>query len=84
MKKIEKSPVDVQRIEQGNSAYPAVLLNRLGNAAPYYLFAMGDVAILRNPLLGLVCSIRCPGGIVIQTFDAGMAIDGPCLIEVVI
>ena len=31
---------------------------------------MGDVAVIRNRLLGLVCSIRCPGSIVIKTFDA--------------
>lgn len=31
---------------------------------------MGNAAILRNCFLGLVCSIRCPGSIVIQTLDA--------------
>jgi predicted Rossmann fold nucleotide-binding protein DprA/Smf involved in DNA uptake len=62
--------VDVQRIEQGDGAYPTVLLDRLGDAATCCLYAMGDTAILRNRLLGLVCSIQCPGSIVIQTLDA--------------
>lgn len=66
--------MDVHRIEQGHGAYPAVLLDRLGDAAPSCLHAMGDAAILRNRLLGLVCSIQCPGSIVIQTLDASRAL----------
>ncbi len=62
--------MDVLRIERGDNAYPGVLLDRLGDAAPSCLHAMGDTAILRNRLLGLVCSIQCPGSIVLQTLDA--------------
>lgn len=35
---------------------------------------MGDAAILRNRFLGLVCSIQCPGSIVIKTLDAARAL----------
>ena len=59
-----------RRIERGVSDYPAVRVDLLGDAAPRAIHAMGDTAILHNRLLGLVCSIRCPGSIVIQTFDA--------------
>lgn len=59
-----------QRIERGGSDYPAILQDRLGDAAPPFIHVLGDAAILRNRLLGLVCSIQCPGSIVIQTFDA--------------
>jgi predicted Rossmann fold nucleotide-binding protein DprA/Smf involved in DNA uptake len=31
---------------------------------------MGDPAILRHRLLGFICSIQCPGSIVIKTLDA--------------
>lgn len=62
--------MDAIRIEQGDSDYPTVLRDRLGNTAPSCLYAMGDAAILGNRLLGLVCSIQCPGSIVIKTFDA--------------
>ena len=58
------------RIEQGDSDYPTVLLDRLGEASPSCLYVMGDTAILRNRLLGLVCSIQCPGSSVIKTLDA--------------
>ena len=60
----------IARIEQGDSDYPAVLRDRMGDDAPSGLHVMGEAAILRHRLLGLVCSIRCPGSIVIKTFDA--------------
>lgn len=31
---------------------------------------IGDQSIVSNPLLGLICSVQCPGSIVIKTFDA--------------
>ena len=32
-------------------------------------WAIGDVKILSTPLLGLLCSIRCPGRVIVQTYD---------------
>jgi len=58
-----------QRIEPGDINYPPLLLERLTDAAPQNLYALGDPNILRNQLLGLICSIQCPGSIVIKTFD---------------
>ncbi len=66
--------MNAQRIAQGDSDYPTVLQDRLGDAAPACLYAMGEVSILRCRLLGLVCSIQCPGSIVIKTFDAVRAL----------
>jgi predicted Rossmann fold nucleotide-binding protein DprA/Smf involved in DNA uptake len=60
----------IRRLESGEPDYPTILRDRLGDAAPRSLYALGDMAIIRNRLLGLVCSIRCPGSIVIKTFDA--------------
>lgn len=61
--------LSVQNIRQADSDYPSVLQNRLGLAAPDQLYALGETAILRQRLLGLVCSIQCPGSIVLKTFD---------------
>ena len=58
------------RIEPGDSRYPAILQDRLGGEAPSCLYLMGDASILRQPLLALICSIQCPGSIVIETLDA--------------
>ena len=37
-------------------------------------WAIGDVKILNNPLLGLLCSIRCPGRVIVQTYDLARAL----------
>lgn len=58
-----------KRIEPGDRAYPAIRAERLPIAAPRMLYTLGDPGILQNPLLGLICSIQCPGSMVIKTFD---------------
>ena len=62
--------MNVRRIEHGEADYPAVLYDRLDDAAPRCLYALGDRAIIRKRLLGLVCSVQCPGSIVTKIFDA--------------
>lgn len=61
--------MSVQIIRQADSNYPSVLQNRLFKDAPAQLYALGETAILRQRLLGLICSIQCPGSIVLKTFD---------------
>ena len=61
--------MEVQKIEPGDNHYPPVLLEQLGDAVPRVLHALGDPGILRRRLVGLICSIQCPGSIVIKTFD---------------
>ncbi len=58
-----------QHIRPQSAGYPEILVQRLRDAAPRNLYALGDCGILRNRLLGLICSIQCPGSIVIRTFD---------------
>ncbi len=60
----------ISRIEQEDSGYPRILRDRLGGDAPSCLHVMGEAAILRHHLLGLICSIQCPGSVVIETLDA--------------
>lgn len=61
--------MSAQTIRRTDKDYPAVLQKRLGVAAPAQLYAMGDVAVLQQRLLGLICSIKCPGSIILKTFD---------------
>jgi len=61
--------VEIRRIEQGDTDYPAILAERLAGAPPQTLYSLGDPSILQNRLLGLICSIQCPGSIIIRTFD---------------
>jgi len=61
--------VKVRRVEPGDRNYPAIPAGRLPIAAAPIFYAMGDLSILHHPLLGLICSIQCPGSIIIKTFD---------------
>ena len=66
--------METYRIECGDRRYPRVLHERLGDAVPSCLHAVGDTAILANGLLGLICSIKCPGSVVLKTYDAVRAL----------
>jgi hypothetical protein len=37
-------------------------------------WAIGDVKIMDTPLLGLLCPIRCPGRVIVQTYDLARAL----------
>jgi len=41
----------------------------LGERAPQTVHAIGNVSILSNKSLAVFCSNRCPGGIIIKTYD---------------
>jgi predicted Rossmann fold nucleotide-binding protein DprA/Smf involved in DNA uptake len=52
-------------------------------SGPARIWALGNTAILREPLLGFLCSKKCPGDIILQTYDlarhlrdAGIAVIG--------
>jgi len=62
--------METQQIAQDDLCYPPLLTVRLGVRAPASVPAIGSPEILRHRRLGLICSIRCPGSIVIKTFDA--------------
>lgn len=36
--------------------------------------ALGSVAIMRSPLLAFFCSIRCPGDLILETYDLARAL----------
>lgn len=59
----------VCQIRQSDDHYPVRLAQRLGDSAPASITAAGNLDILKNPGIGLICSIQCPGSIIIQTFD---------------
>ena len=49
--------------------YPAPLLKHLGHHAPAQLFALGNLDILQTKPLALFCSRKCPGNLILQTYD---------------
>ena len=57
-----------------NSDFPIALSGATEGTGFSRFWVIGDVKILSNPLLGLLCSIRCPGRIIVQTYDLARAL----------
>jgi predicted Rossmann fold nucleotide-binding protein DprA/Smf involved in DNA uptake len=54
--------------------YPDSLLRCLGTRAPDTLSAIGNVELLKEELLAVFCSIKCPGSVILQTYDVAQAL----------
>ena len=61
--------MEVRCIDQHDDRYPVRLLLQMKEAAPPSVFTIGNPEILNKPSVGLICSIQCPGSIIIKTFD---------------
>jgi predicted Rossmann fold nucleotide-binding protein DprA/Smf involved in DNA uptake len=52
-----------------DARWPRLLTERLGDAAPSKLTALGNLDLLALPKTALFCSVRCPGNVVLPTYD---------------
>ena len=59
----------VKSIDRSDLRCPSVLEKYLGDQAPECIFALGDLDILRQKALALFCSVKCPGDLILQTYD---------------
>lgn len=59
----------VTQLQQDDSCYPSALRKYLGDRAPVTLAALGNLDILRQRKLALFCSVKCPGNLILQTYD---------------
>lgn len=59
----------VSVVDYTNADFPASL--RTHDETPVFprLWALGNLAILERRLLGFFCSTRCPGEVILQTYD---------------
>lgn len=57
------------RFSQDETGYPTVLNKYLGHSVPQSITALGNVEILRQKMLALFCSVKCPGKLILQTYD---------------
>lgn len=62
-------PLDVTVIEPTASNFPSALRARDGTLVFPRLWALGNLAILQRRLLGFFCSTRCPGEMILRTYD---------------
>ncbi len=66
--------METRRILKGDSHYPHALKGSAGLAAPEFIDALGNIAILQGKMLGLLCSVKCPGDLVLKTYDTARAL----------
>jgi predicted Rossmann fold nucleotide-binding protein DprA/Smf involved in DNA uptake len=57
------------RIGQADDKYPQNLNRFLENRAPKYIFALGNLDLLRQEIIALFCSVKCPGNLILKTYD---------------
>jgi predicted Rossmann fold nucleotide-binding protein DprA/Smf involved in DNA uptake len=62
-------PYAVNVIEPGSPDYPQTLKTTDNSACYPQIWAIGNLEILNKKLLGFFCSIKCPGGIILKTYD---------------
>jgi predicted Rossmann fold nucleotide-binding protein DprA/Smf involved in DNA uptake len=62
-------PYAVNVIETGSPDYLQTLKTTDNSACYPQIWAIGNLEILNEKLLGFFCSIKCPGNIILKTYD---------------
>jgi len=60
---------EIFHLRQSDVRYPVALNTHLGGRAPELISVLGNLEILKRKTLGLFCSVRCPGKLIVQTYD---------------
>lgn len=61
-------------IESQHANFPAALRNEQLTVPCSRLWALGHLGILDTPLVGLFCSTRCSGNVIVHTYDLARAL----------
>lgn len=61
--------MNIIRIHKGHHAYPASLRRYFSDDAPETITAIGNLDILQNRSLAIFSSKKCPGSLIIKTYD---------------
>lgn len=69
-KRAERHSLGAWEMIAADADYPAQLLKHSCATQWNKLYGIGNRELLQRPCLGLVCSIQCPGSVIIKTFDA--------------
>ncbi|MGE0825898.1 MAG: DNA-processing protein DprA [Candidatus Binatia bacterium] len=64
----------VSVVDSTSADFPTPLLTREGTSRFPRIWAIGNLTILENRLLGFFCSTRCPGDIILRTYDLARAL----------
>lgn len=61
--------MDIMPLRRTDDAYPNCLTIHLRNRSPEIVNAIGDVGILKHKKIALFCSVKCPGNLILKTYD---------------
>ena len=67
-------PLDITFIDPKSREHLLHLRDKKDRALFPQIWALGDVAILQRPLLGFFCSVKCPGDLILRTYDLARAL----------
>ena len=65
---------DITVIGPKSRDYPPFLRNKKARALFPKIWSLGNLEILKGLLLGFFCSVKCPGEIILQTYDLARAL----------
>ncbi|MDI6776964.1 MAG: DNA-processing protein DprA [Syntrophales bacterium] len=66
--------MDIMRLHLDNSNYPSQVKHYLGEQAPASINVLGNIDILHHNKLALFCSVKCPGNLILQTYDLAQSL----------
>lgn len=61
--------MNIETTRIGDPTYPVSFRPYLGSRAPKRIFSLGSLEILRQKPLALFCSVKCPGNLILKTYD---------------
>jgi len=61
-------------IDSAHPDYPVALRDKKGHALFPKVWAVGNVALLESRLIGFFCSVKCPGDLILRTYDMARAL----------
>ena len=64
----------VEKIETSHLEYPCDIKKKAFQTHYPFIWTIGKIDILNRKLLGFFCSIKCPGDIILKTYDLARSI----------
>jgi len=61
--------MEIFQLKQGDLVYPSAWKKFLGDCHPEIITTMGNLDILTQKKLAFFCSIKCPGHLILKTYD---------------
>jgi predicted Rossmann fold nucleotide-binding protein DprA/Smf involved in DNA uptake len=66
--------MDILALDRADPRYPPTLKTYLRDDAPAHFAALGNLDILQGRTLALFSSVKCPGNLILQTYDLAQSL----------